>query len=189
MMNNGLAGQQGGATLIVALILMLIMGLMASTSMKTNVLQSRMAANMQDESIAFEAAETGLTYSEQWLGDQDSTPDLVEYSDLQTGLSDFVVDSRTSSQFKAQLLNLTTVGQWEKGTQPLTAFNADPLSSVSEQPRVSIELTEFIPDDKTQGYSYGGTTGISLFRHLSRSTGKSGESEVILQSEYGKRFR
>ena len=180
---------QRGATLIVALILLLVMGLMASTSMKTNVLQSRMAANMQDESIAFEASETGLTYSEQWLADQDSIPELVEYSDLTAGLSDFVVDGRNSDELKDKLLDLTTVSEWEKGAQAVTAFNADPLTSVHEQPKVSLELTGFTPDDKTQGYDYGETTGVSLFRHLSRSTGKSGDSEVILQSEYRKRFR
>ncbi|MDO6563636.1 PilX N-terminal domain-containing pilus assembly protein [Amphritea sp. 1_MG-2023] len=183
------AVRQGGATLIVALILLLVMTLMASTSLKSNVLQSRMAANMQDQAIAFEAAEAGLTYSEEWLAAQVSTPELVQYDDLKAGLSDFVVDSRSSSELKHKLLDLTTLSQWDAGAQPVTAFNAQALSTVYEQPQVSLELTDFTPDDKTQGYDYGETTGVSLFRHLSRSTGKSGDSEVILQSEYRKRFR
>lgn len=187
--SNRLMVKQRGATLIVALILLLVMTLMASTSLKSNVLQSRMAANMQDETIAFEASETGLTYSEQWLASQSSAPELVQFSDLKSGLSDFVVDSRSSSELKNKLLDLTKVSQWEAGAQTVTAFNAEPLTTVHEQPKVSLELTGFTPDDKTQGYDYGETTGVSLFRHLSRNTGKSGESEVILQSEYRKRFR
>lgn len=186
---NRIMVRQRGATLVVALILLLVMALMATTSLKSNVLQSRMAANMQDEAVAFDASETGLFYSEQWLASQDSTPELVEYSDLKDGLSDFVVDSRSSSLLKNQILDLNTVDNWKKGAQAVTAFDAEPLTSVHEQPKVSLELTEFTPDDKTQGYNYSETTGVSLFRHLSRNTGKSGESEVILQSEYRKRFR
>ncbi len=183
-------GYQQGATLVVALILLLVMAMMASTALQSNVLQSRMAANMQDETIAFEAAESVLLYSEGWLSKQTALPDLILYDDWSAGSSEFVFDGRTSSKLKKQLEDTSLVSGWESRAKQVTFFDANAAvsSKLHAQPRVSLELTDFDLDNKkvTGSYASGGST--ALFRQLSRNTGATGDSEVILIAEYRKRF-
>ncbi|MBQ0783535.1 MAG: hypothetical protein KBT66_04800 [Amphritea sp.] len=181
---------QRGATLVVALILLLVMALMASTSLQSNVLQLRMAANMQDETVAFEAAETALLYSEKWLSEQSEMPDLIHYDDWYTTSNEFVFDSSKSSLLKEKLGQLNSVSDWESKAQLVTLFdaNAAQLGRVDEQSRVTLEFRQYDADNKTVKGSYLGESGSGLFRQLSRSTGATGNSEVILVSEYRKRF-
>jgi len=51
---------QDGAVLITALIFLVILTLLALTSMNTNTLEEKMAANSQEINRAFQTAETGL---------------------------------------------------------------------------------------------------------------------------------
>ena len=51
---------QSGAALVTALVLMTIATLLAITSMGTNTLEEKMAANSQELNRAFQTAETGL---------------------------------------------------------------------------------------------------------------------------------
>ena len=52
--------QQQGIVLITALVFLVILTLLGITSMSTNTLEERMAANAQDINRAFQAAETGM---------------------------------------------------------------------------------------------------------------------------------
>lgn len=184
------ADYQRGATLVVALILLLVMALMASTALQSNVLQSRMAANMQDETIAFEAAEAVLLYSENWLSKQATLPDLILYDDWSANSGECVFDGRVSSKLKKQLDDVSSVSNWESRAKPATFFdtNASVPVKLNAQPKVSLELTGFDLDNKKVKGSYASGGSTALFRQLSRSTGVTGDSEVILIAEYRKRF-
>lgn len=52
--------QQKGAVLITALVFLLILTILAVTSMTTNTLEEKMAANSQEINRAFQTAETGV---------------------------------------------------------------------------------------------------------------------------------
>ena len=52
--------RQGGAVLIVAMIILVILTLLGVTAMNTTQLQERIASNTQEQVHAFQAAETGL---------------------------------------------------------------------------------------------------------------------------------
>ncbi len=54
-------GHQGGAVLIVALVMLVILTLLGVSMMNTTKLEERMAANTQETSQAFQSAETGLS--------------------------------------------------------------------------------------------------------------------------------
>ncbi|MBN0989057.1 PilX N-terminal domain-containing pilus assembly protein [Amphritea pacifica] len=190
---RGIYKGQRGATLVVALILLLIMTLIASTAIQSNVLQSRMTANLQDQAVAFEASETALLYAEEWLASLKAEPELTDYDGWSSGDTEFVFDSRSSSSssatLKDQLEKLSTVDDWVARAKPSSDFNSNKIARVYEQPKVSLELVQLTPDDKTRGYVYGEGSGVATFRQLSRSTGVTGNSEVVLVSEYRKRFR
>jgi len=55
---------QRGATLIVALVMLLLISLLAMGGMQSSILQERMASNAHDGSIAFQASEAALRQAE-----------------------------------------------------------------------------------------------------------------------------
>lgn len=67
-MRNGSFGysqQQRGAVLLVALIMLLLLTVLGAAAMRDTNLQERMAGNMRDQSLAFQAAEAALRFAEQ----------------------------------------------------------------------------------------------------------------------------
>ncbi|WP_172962254.1 pilus assembly PilX family protein [Hydrocarboniclastica marina] len=58
-------GQRGSA-LIVSLVMLLLMTLVGVASMQGTILQERMAGNLRDREMAFEATETALRVGEEW---------------------------------------------------------------------------------------------------------------------------
>jgi len=57
---------QRGAILIVALVLLVLLGIMGTTSLRSVVFQEKVTAQMHDHSLAFEAAEAGLAWCEEF---------------------------------------------------------------------------------------------------------------------------
>jgi type IV pilus assembly protein PilX len=70
--------RESGAALIVALIFLLIMSLLGTSSVRTSTMQERMAGNMRDSNVAFQRSEAGLRSAEQYLL---STNNLPEFND------------------------------------------------------------------------------------------------------------
>ena len=56
--------RQRGATLIVALVMLLLISLLAIGGMQGSVMQERMASNAHDSAISFQASEAALRQSE-----------------------------------------------------------------------------------------------------------------------------
>jgi type IV pilus assembly protein PilX len=59
--------KQRGAVLIVALIFLLVMTMLILASVRGTVMQERMAGNLYDRSLAFQAAETALRAGERFV--------------------------------------------------------------------------------------------------------------------------
>ncbi len=57
-------GHEGGAALIITLIVLVIVTLLAVASLRGTLLQERMGANLYDRELAFQAAETALREAE-----------------------------------------------------------------------------------------------------------------------------
>jgi len=66
--------RQGGAILITALMILLLLTIFGLSSMGTNILEEKMAGNMRDRNTAFQAAESALRAAEAWLAT--TTPDI-----------------------------------------------------------------------------------------------------------------
>ncbi len=58
------SNKQNGAVLIVALLMLLLLTIIGISSMRGSTMQERMAGNMRDQSIAFQASETSLRRGE-----------------------------------------------------------------------------------------------------------------------------
>jgi len=57
---DSLQKNQRGAALLVSLVLLLLLTILALTSARTAMLQQRMSSNLQQQNLAFQAAENGI---------------------------------------------------------------------------------------------------------------------------------
>ena len=71
--------RQRGVVLPIVMILMVILGVLAVSGMDDTAMQERMAGNMRDRELAFQAAESALRSGEMWLqGNRDTAEGNVE---------------------------------------------------------------------------------------------------------------
>ncbi|KIQ97139.1 PilX N-terminal domain-containing pilus assembly protein [Lysobacter sp. A03] len=64
LQNFQTAARQGGASLFVVLMLLLIMTLLGLAALRGTLLEERMSANLYDRSVSFQAAEAALRFAE-----------------------------------------------------------------------------------------------------------------------------
>src|SRR6056297_1077089 len=63
----GRAHRQSGIVLPIVMILMVILGVLAVSGMDDTAMQERMAGNLRDREVAFQAAESALRMGEGWI--------------------------------------------------------------------------------------------------------------------------
>lgn len=66
--------RQSGSALIIALIFLLIMTVLSTSSMRNSMMQERMTGNMRDWHLGFQGAEAGLRAAEKYLSDTVTLP-------------------------------------------------------------------------------------------------------------------
>ena len=64
---QGMAAYQSGAVLIISLIMLLLLTIIGTSSIQTTSLEEKMAGNLRDRNLAFQAAESGLRAGEAFL--------------------------------------------------------------------------------------------------------------------------
>lgn len=157
------ANQQSGATLLVALMFLVIMAMLGVSIANVTTLQERMAGNTRDRDLALQAAEAALHDAEQNLSDPAFRAKAIAFDKTNANDQNFWEDCFT------------------KKTSPCTAplvpsgTNALPTSgsgAVAEQPRYVLEKKANI-----------GT--MEIYRVTARAVGGAKESVVVLQSEFG----
>jgi len=62
--------RQLGVALVVALVFLLVLTILGVTAMQSATLQERMAGNLRDRNVGFQAAEAALRVGEDWLQNQ-----------------------------------------------------------------------------------------------------------------------
>ena len=67
IMTTSPARRQQGAVLIISMIILLLLTILGVTSMQSTNLEERMAGNMRDRHVAFEAAEAAIADAESFL--------------------------------------------------------------------------------------------------------------------------
>lgn len=150
-----------GATLIVALIMLLLIAIIGFGAMQTTTMEEKMSGNLRDKNISFQAAEAGLRDREEWLRSLTSKP---------TPNNNWLF----SDNFN-----------WNN---PL-AYGSDSgetISGVDQQPEMVVQEFEFIPDDLVVGFK--ASTGRELYLIMSKGTGQSPNSSTTLESTSAKRF-
>ncbi|MCI0506014.1 MAG: PilX N-terminal domain-containing pilus assembly protein [Gammaproteobacteria bacterium] len=170
---------QSGSVLIISLIVMLILTILGVSGMKSSVLEEKMAGNMRDGQLAFQAAEATLREAEQYI-----EGNVVSIANFDTDGSDGLYD-------KSQQNLWDSIGWTSGDSLEFSDFNTG--YAVNTPPRYIIEhlASQQNNVDTLNMDNYGQGTGagrIEMFLITARATGSSGNTVVMLQSTYGKRL-
>lgn len=147
---------QNGATLMVAMIFLIVLSLLGVAAVQNNTFQEKMAGNTRDRDLAFEAAEAAL---------RDASANIVTlrpgpWDGSAAGLSTYVATNANDTAY------WNNSAQWSSFRTPATN-----IAKVSAQPQYRIEKK---PNIGSAEY----------YRVTARGFGASNTTVVILQAEY-----
>ena len=175
---RAIRNRQSGVVMVIALIALLLLSLIGTTAMRGSTISERIAGNLRDQDLAFQAAEAALRDAEAFIENLttlalfDNTNGLYE-----TG---FAPDVYTAWPADARAYNNAGFGSLED-VAAAPEFIIEIRGTVEESVNSSINLSG--------GYGVSTGTGqIFVFKIHARGVGTSGTSQVILRTNYAKRF-
>ncbi|MCH9697185.1 MAG: pilus assembly protein PilX [Gammaproteobacteria bacterium] len=166
---NNQQQSQNGATLIVSLILLFVLAIIGLASMQSTTVEEKMAGNMRDQSVAFQAAETALRVGEIFLG----TPVLPVFNGS-NGLY-----QPTSGE---TALPLWETIDWSDSSKVVTVSNLHIADTANNPAYIIEELAEVA--DATGSLEAALPKVSAFYRVTAFGSGNTGTSRVILQSVY-----
>ena len=171
--------QQHGSVLIISLVIMIVLTILGVSGMQTSLLEEKMAGNLRDSQLAFQAAEATLKQAEQFIDDN-----VVSIANFDDDGSDGLYDKSTERPWE-------NINWDESDSIEFTDF--DTSYSINTPPRFIVQhlVSQQSNIDELNLDNYGQGTGagrVEMFLITARATGNSGNSVVTLQSTYGKRL-
>jgi len=182
------APRQRGVALVLALVFLVLLTIIGITALNTTSLEEKMAGNVKDRNLAFQAAESGLIAAEYWLYTQIGKP---VFPNISAGLYS-PVTSDTDATPNWEVTNI-----WSGSnvvtypcTPGTTSGCGDDLGKINTQPKYIIEdLGETAESSgsltMSSGYKGKGTT---VLRITARGTGGTNAAVVMVQSTYARDF-
>lgn len=182
--NITLRNNQRGFVLVMALVFLALLTIIGVTAMGTTSLEEKMAGNMKDRNLAFQAAETALLAGERWYEIQSTKP---VFPDTTRGL--YVIDA-TSAVSNWDNINWSTNVVVYPCTPTLTSGCGSGVSKINSQPKYIIEDLGELPETKgsiVTPTDYKGK-GSSMARITARGTGGTDAAVSMVQSTYARQF-
>ena len=175
--NTAPRNRQAGAVLVVSLIFLLIMTVLALSSMRTSTLEEKMAGNIGDRNLAFQSTESAVREAEVYIEGIVSLGNFTGGGGLfgQTHVEPDYADPSIWTDAAKYVVAGTDFGSYEP-------------------PRYFIKQHTVVPGSEgamnMSGYGDNkGSGDVTIFRITARGTGASADSaEVILRSQYGRIF-
>lgn len=202
--------KQGGAALVVSLIILAVLTVIGVASMQNTGLELKMISSAHDRSIAFEAVETALTIIEQSLAD--SPPTFTQLSSGCTGIGcfnkscdgglcfagNYSVDGERSQCYLANGADETRRDFWEDQTLNVWSdtkkHKSLTVTGLKTPVKYIVEFLCFINvgSELNVGFStQGASSEVSenenykpLYRITATANGNANRATVILQSTY-----
>ncbi|WP_133126915.1 pilus assembly PilX family protein [Legionella nagasakiensis] len=167
--------KHSGATLAVTLLLLFVVSLLGISTMQVTQFQEKMASNLQDKELSFNAAESALAAGEAWVLSLSQEPPVL------ATCSPFPCAQETyqNINFSAQ-----SSAWWEANS----AAYPSQLNNIASPPRYIVEFLQFVPDSPELGDSSKKSTGTFYYQITARGTGSSDTAVSILQTTIGRRF-
>jgi type IV pilus assembly protein PilX len=161
----GVRTGQAGAVLVTGLLFLLVMSLLGVTAMNVALLEEKMAGNLRDRSVAFQAAETALRSVEAMLA---ASADIIDASAAEPCRSGWY--ERISCPLPAVL----TDDFWQRGS---VGAATGELAHVALPPQYVVERLDCYPWPLEKCDHYP-------FRVTVRASGGSAAAVVMLQAVY-----
>lgn len=165
---------QRGAVLIVGLVMLLLLTIIGVAASRTGLLQEKMAGNMRDRQLAFQAAESALRAGEDIL----DNAALPAFDGSVAGYGPRVAQPGSPDWWENSF-------NWA-AQSVLTNYG---LSIIASQPRYYIERVDsvFATSESGSGVDFESQLKIepdTMFRVTARGAGATDQTVVILQSTY-----
>jgi len=165
-----LMSRQRGAVLLFSLIILLLLTVIGVTAMQTTTLQERMSGNFRDRQVAFQGAEAGLMGAERFVLENAGSAEFGSGGGLYHW--DIGPDAPRSRDFESASTRSYTVNFGDLSDLLFEApeFFVEELRPMTP-PGGGLEADQPLPEAE-------------LYRIVVRSTGASGQSDIVLQSYY-----
>jgi type IV pilus assembly protein PilX len=180
--SNTAMRQQRGAILVTSLLLLVVLTVLGVAMMRMTALQERMAGNARDVNVALQAAEAALREGEATLA-----PSVMVSRPVPQAAAGCVI---CQADFLPVAMQDTAQFNWSTAQEYGTAGTQD-VAGVSEDPRYVISSIGFVPDSLNMGQNTSGNVvggGRHFYQITARSTGASGQANVVLQTTFPRRF-
>lgn len=197
---NQYQSRQDGAALAICLIILTLLTVLGVTAVKSSIVETRIASNMHDRQLAFEAAEAALRDAEAWLKSLDANPDAtdtpqtVELDEDDNPLPNndvwikgVLTNNEDGDNNKSDDISIRDIDWGAIGEQYGAVTKADDIDDVAEQPRYVIELFTFIPDDSSAETLAAGK-GQFYYRITARAVGATETTTKLLQTIFRIRY-
>lgn len=169
-----LAAKQGGMILLVGLILLLMMTVISTIGFRNTTMSERMTSNAVDRNVSFQSAENSG-------------------KEALTLISAGGFNAATTGHYALPISQGGTSSYWTQGDGPVVGSTANcPTTAPFSWQSCSAKVAVKYGNDASQAQyviellssvSSGGNT-VSTYRITSRSTGGSGNAEVVLQTMF-----
>lgn len=174
---NQFKNKQSGAVLLVALVMLMVLTVVGLSSMRNTSLEEKMAGNMRDKGLSFQAAEATLRMAEKYIEDN-----IISTQAFDTDGSDGLYDKSNMRIWKSL--------DWDN-TDSIQNTGFDSTYNITEPPRF---IVQHIASIATQHHTlnlgnYGQNAGAGtkeVFLITVRAMGGSGTAPVVLQTTYSK---
>lgn len=165
------SSRQHGAALIIGLVLLISLTVVGIGVLSTTSLEQRMAGNMADLNLAFNAAES---VSRQFMVQSVNTLGPIERVCKTINANPCLTTDQDDNWW-----DTATASDWSG--MAVTAKNFFvPIKGVKTQPMLVVEIERRNYFTQVRGFDYQ-TPGIDFIRLTSRGTGASDNTEVVLQ--------
>ncbi|BBL35856.1 hypothetical protein Nstercoris_02133 [Nitrosomonas stercoris] len=179
--------RQRGAVLITGLIFLVVLTLLGTTALQGTVLEEKMAGNLRDETLAFQAAEAALRSGERFL-EQVTLPEFNGVDGLYHYMCSSIVDPSAEEEEEESLTCPSTpdpVAEMDWNTVDSRDVDVA-MEGVASQPRYFIEQLGNISLQGNSGSAQQSGTALdaTMFRVVARGVGGTETATVLLQSTY-----
>lgn len=164
---------QRGAVLVTAMLLLMVLTIIGVTVMQMSRMQERMAGNSRDVNLAFQAAEGALRNAEGFINNLTVQPIACSAAPCE-------VWQETAASSPVANEDATW---WETNGQD---FGLETIDGVKEEPKAVVEELGFVRTDG--GVVEPPEDGRDFYQVTARSTGGSGQTEVVIQSTFTKKY-
>lgn len=177
---NRIMIRQGGATLVIAMLMLLVLTVLGLTTMNMTRLEERMAGNSRDVNLAFQGAEAGLRDAEERIRkwNEFTVPAACTAAPCPVWQQNYLpVDLRDQA-----------LAWWTTNATEYGVASTQEITEVTRDPMVVVEDLDFVADSAalTPGYSH--QTGRSFYRVTADSAGASNTAEAVLESTFVQRY-